>query len=392
MAGERSVLCCLAALALAGCTSDNAAESAGAVAGPAETAAASVGGPVMSAADLMNFKNSQRRHEVLWLNGSFTPQEHWFPVGMVVSQVTGTPGAAHVTDVSDKIQLGVPVRITLDLTTEALATGDINAFVNAPFDEYYTFLFTTPEPNHSHLEVGLVHWDSSAPIRVGVFYGALEPKATVPYTLRAELQAYPAMVIPGIPAAASLVPGSTLEVQWMEDQPDDAFLLWDPHDALVGRFPLQGDNLTIPLPGDAPAGEYVMLFSQAGLGGHIRMLSAASQPTLRALKQDIISGDEKDAPANGPLDWAFEVPRVPIQVGLGLVQSVLIKDHKGSIRSPAGELIAFDHAGGLGTFAGNFWFTNMGAEGLVPGTYEVHWESSPSVEAKLQHFIVYYQR
>jgi hypothetical protein len=342
----------------------------------------------------LRFAAAEGVHKALDTAGTFQLQDHWFPLNFarwVATRPESSP-SQQAFDLTPDLPRDLPLRITADLASSA-TSGRVFMFLQTPLEEFYSAEVETTDGN-VHAEWVIVH-RSGDPIRIVVAYGNPEPAPTVTYTLHVELNAWVNALVPAVPAAIALDPGSEVRATFAEPTGDDAVLLWDPADRFIGRFKPEGGVVTHRLAADAPAGEYVLLVAE---GSGDAFLAATRAPgsgpaPMRALGQDITFGEARTVQGHQVVEWDFEVARTPIQVGLLLLNGDLLVGHSGSLASPEATLIDFAFAPEDWWLLSNGgWWTPMGSEGLVPGTYHAAFGVDAGANIEVGEAVVHYER
>lgn len=333
-------------------------------------------------------------HRLIEQDGAFEGTDAWWPAHFALWVATQQDQpSAQVLDITGQVPRGVPVRIRAAVDGQ-VTHGTMGVFVGAAETEYYGFEANRDGPGAMWVEVLLVH-TAPDPVVVGVTYGDPEPAAQVPYHLTVNIDYDPLRLPAGIPLGLRLAgAGAALRFAFPDGAGEEpAVLLFDPADRLLGRFPVQGEAVEVELPDDAVEGEYVVLLAQPGGDAVVEAQGLVPESPPRTLGQELTWGQPHAVQGATEATWSFDVPRAPVQVCMNLrgAENFLLS-HRGSIASPLGEVVAFDHAGDFWTFSNSWWCTGMGQENLVPGSYDAAFAANPGINVEVTEVVVHYAR
>ncbi|MBW3583199.1 MAG: hypothetical protein KY455_08895 [Euryarchaeota archaeon] len=338
-------------------------------------------------------------------DGTFAAGEHWTGVGEGTARLGHDAGSMHMRDISGHVPKGVPVKVTASVAAD-LAEGDIDLWIQAPFDEVWSFDGEFPRGGTSSLTMTLVH-TSEDPVWVVVFYDEPEPVEEFEYILTYTIESDPGLLLPGVPLSVEVPSGArSIEVTF-DGVTGDAVWLWAPDDTLIGRFDNTEQVWNHTFEGGARRGAYVVMTPQgapvANITVHtIEPLGAERRTAplpLGILMQDIqqTSPVRFAAEEEGTLEETFE--RAPIQVGLQVQVATLTHGVEMRLDGPEGTLREWSFKDDLPWVApapdqsvGFTFMTEMGVEGLAAGTYTASFSGDPNSEGEMFLWHVYYAR
>lgn len=340
---------------------------------------------------LARFDLDEAVHKTLWANGTYQVQEHFFPVYWVPGNAgLVPPPGIRILDISSEVPRGVPVRVIAEVNAE-VTDGDVDLWINAPFNEVWSGTWDTPQGGFSRIELRFVH-TTDDPVGVGLFYDEVDPSVEFPYTLRVDILAEPQLVLSAVGAAIDVpMDEAKLLVTVEETEPDSALLVWEPDFELLGRFGLKEGTTEVPIP---TSGEHLLLLTQGTGDAVVSVEGVTEAPRLRAAQQEVVEF-VGEAPSS-PVSWTFEAERAPIQMGFFGESGTVATDFTGSLSSPKGKLLDVQFEGGpwvrpfMGFGIGEW--TLMGADGLVKGAYEANVAFAQAAgpdPIHYGHFIVY---
>jgi len=306
--------------------------------------------------------------QTIWANGTFKADESFFPL-QLVPVMAGLPlKGIHTTPITDAVPKGVPVRITSEVHAD-VTDGDVDLWLNIPFDEMWAGTWDTPPGGYSKIETRIVHL-SDDPLGVSVGYAELDHQPEFTYTLRIDVTYDPEALVDSVGATLDVpVEGARLLVDAAAGGPDAALLVWGPDKKLVDRFALQAGANEIQL---AAAGQHLLLLAQGSGDATLAIDGVSEPPRLGHAKQEIV---DFMGESQGPkVTWSFDADRAPIQVGFFANSGTVASDFSGLLTSPKGRLIESHFTGGpwvrpvMGFGAGEW--TAMGGKNLVAGKYD----------------------
>lgn len=333
-------------------------------------------------------------HVVVEEDGTFQGPDAWWPAHFALWAATQQDQpSAQFFDLADRVPKGVPVRVRAQVEGQ-VAHGSMGVFVDAPPTAYYDYRAGRDGPGAMWVEVLLGLGPADAAV-VAVTYGDPEPAPTVPYHLTVSIDYDPAVLPAGVPVAVTLGPGAALDLAFA-DGPGEApaLLVFGPGDELVARDAFSGPGVRFDLGPDAAVGEYVMML--AGGSGDATVLLrglAPDAPAPRPLRLALAWGQEHALQGAGEVAWSFDVAAAPLQVCEVLVGTEnFVMDHEGGITGPAGQLVAFDHAGDWWTFSNSWWCSDIGGASVVPGPYDARFAAQPGVNVVATEVVAHYAR
>lgn len=384
---------------LAGCLGGEDAD--GGEAGPTAPSTPGGGGdgepgtePGQSLTDL-RFEIDDPVSEIVWENGTFQITDHSHPL---VNQAVhdASPDRREI-DLTPLVPQGVPVVLTAEVDAE-MGEGDVDIFFEIPSGEIWSGETDTPYGGYSLIEATVLH-TSSDPITLVLRYDEVDDSASFDYTLRYSVSYEPGLVPDGVPVGVPVPEEATgLRVEFGDEREGRSVLVWDPQDTFLGRFDPGDERVTLPLDGEAPRGEHVVLLAAGSGPAHISLAGTEQDPgPLRALLQEIVFGQPHQAASGeSEITWSFQTDRAPLQAGIFWDSSEVSQNTRGSLASPTTELFSMEiqddpWIGGLGFGM----LTEVGAPGLVAGSYEASVafdENAGPSPMEATHALVFYDR
>lgn len=413
-AAQWGIVLVVLSVGLAGCVgSQTAGEASSGGQGADATAmedgeAGSSGGQTdgTGAAAALAFPAAADVTRTLWFNGTFEITEHSWPKGMVTSALGMEYDPDRRThDVTDEVPEGVPAVVRAEINAD-VGEGDVDLWFEFS-DDIWTASADAPYGGYTAAEIGIVRVDD--PVVVTLRYDEIDDSAAFDYTLRVDVIAHPDLVPAGIPVAVDVPTGADgLRIEFAGEGEGRAAWVWDPDDALVGRFDPGDERISVPLGPDAPRGEYVVMAAQGSGPVRVHLLAVDGEDAtplapppgqgLRALTQVIEMSDPQSANAGeASYTWTFEADRTPLQAAILWWGPAVSRETDASLSGPEGTLfdltISTDE---VWIFPGFGWLTAMGAEGLAAGTYEASVAFGDAAigpdPVTVQHALVYYGR
>lgn len=381
------LLAALLTLASAGCVSDDAVPAA------TVTTPGDVPPPTLdeTGSALARFDQARTVATTLWANGTYTLQEHFFPLNWAVSRAgVGPPPGLRFVDITEKIPRGVPIRITAELDA-AVTDGSVQVWVEAPFEEVWAGEWELLDAGHAKAELRIVH-DSDGPVKVGLFYDEADRSPEFPYTLRIDVRSDPERLMDSVGGTLDVpIDNATLIVTPDRGGVGPEILIWDPDHHYMGRFELRTGATEIPL---KDKGTHLLLLTQ-GSGDATLAIKGVRQPPLLGSATQEFETFEATA-STSSIEWSFVADREPIQVGFFASSGTVAMDFSGILSSPEGPLIEREFAGGPWvrpvTGFGTWGWTEMGAPNLVAGNYDarITFEQAAGPDPiQYGHFVVY---
>jgi hypothetical protein len=393
----------LAAGLLAGClggetdpdASDEPAEPASAEDPQPEAAAgedtdagegAPPGAPTPVRFDLEGFTNT-----TTWANGTYQPQEACVPVGCT------TGDAFRTVELDDQLAEGAPTQVRAELTYDEGANPVLDPMslgIYSASGYFYEFDYTD-ETGSTVVEVTFLADED--PLVLQVFYnGPAGPSTEAEYDLRIDTAADPTTVLPGMPVAVSAEPGQTVTLTSTTGDGEPAVLAYGPDDAFRGRLTGQRGELEATVPGNASAGEHVLVPTSAS--PPLELATTASQPTMRALNYEYETGEARPVEGAEPVEWSFEPDPLPLAVGGFLTDEAPLGASLDSgaleVVGPEGSLLSTDLGCGTCLTSGytEYRWSAIGAEGLAPGAHEATYEPTGEAGYAVGELYVRYAR
>lgn len=341
-------------------------------------------------------------------DGTFALGEHWDRNGEFQDNAGMDSGSLHLRDISDKVPKGVPVRITLDLTSD-MTEGDLDLWLDIPFQEVWAADFDTPRGGTSSASYTIVH-TSDDPIRLAVFYDEPEPAEEVRYEVTYVIDADPSLLLPGIPVVVPLPAGTSSLALASATGATGPVWLWDAEDVFLGTTET-GAVVNHTFDGGAARGDHVVLIPEGSEAARLRVYApldpdapAPGDGARRMLffgltTQDIQQTDAVPIKAHEDLEATFELDRVPVQVGVQLNIEELTHGVTTTLTGPDGALLDVSFQGttpfitpGPSSAMGFTFLTDVGAEGIGLGTYTATFASDAHDEGELWMWLVHYAR
>ncbi len=381
-------------LALPGCVGSGDVSPAEPVAGSSAEA-----GPDTALTDAVASAGFQLRAPVfkeLWLNGTFSIHQNTWPVGHHLWMLGQQPPGLVQIDITEHVPRDIPVRLTSEVHAD-LDQGRLGTWFSTPPEEHWTGVWDQPSGGDLRAEVIIVH-ASSEPVVANLMYGDVDPQPTFDYTWSVRVEADPQ----GLPAGVAVgleVPETASAIQFpFEGEGESAVMIWDAEDRFMGRFDVDGDSLLYEI-GDAPRGTWIVMLAAGSADARVQVVGAdAAEVLLETVAQDIVASEPQDRTGQR-LEWTFESPRAPLQVGFAIEAGGVTMDMHATLTGPVGQLLEAEFTGGpwVGSVDGfsSWHFTPMGATGLEPGAYRANVEfgtAQGSEPHRTQDFLVYYAR
>lgn len=403
--GPALAIAILVAAAFAGCVGSGSTPSGDVVpenASDGDGGAPGAGGSQGATSSALAF-DTPPANATRWNNGTFDAQEAYVPFGLAQYVATGEiPGRA-VIDITEHVPPGLPVRVQAEATYDSEATGIM--FFALDGDGFETHAFDTegegsPDASTSEatatLDSTLVREDGGT-VQVRLSYSTPDPSPSVDYTFRVDVEADPAVATGNAPVAFPVDdPADPITLRPVVDGQTTGVTVWDADDETVALLQVS-EPTEVPLPDDAPAGEYVLL-------AHDHPGVAVEVPgggTLRALSTETTYTQGTSAPATaeaatGSLSWSFNVSTVPVAVGIGIRtgsngDDVVFSRAAGTVSSPDGGVFSFES---FGTYVTDeeTWTSDPGGSALVPGTYQAEFSSDAAANVEVGQVVVEYVR
>lgn len=332
----------------------------------------------------------------VWANGTFSVQNNCLAGGCV------TGSAFEEIELRDPIPSDALVDVTATLSWDDgrpfLADG-LNLYMYTEEGTFYAFNYTS-EFGHEVIEATFL--EDGAPLVVGVSYTGLpSAKAETAYTLEIDISVDPTIVPPGVPVELQAEPGQGFVFEAVGQSQGIEVLTYAPDDGFGGRLSSDGDRRETSVPPTLDAGKHVLVPTHDS--APIRILTNGTTAEMRPLHLDWQAGELHPVENNEPVNWTFEPDRVPVALGLYLTDDgpVAVSGLPGeaTLEGPNGLLIDVTIGCTIcltfGVLGGNLQistWTEIGADGLGPGTYEAGYQPTAEHGYGIGHVLIHYER
>ncbi len=335
----------------------------------------------------LTFGDMDPMRRTLEESGTYGPTETLLPAGFVNGQWERT------VDLTTYVPQDVPTHVNVTVTYEDNAPGfvEMDAYLSSEEGELYRYSHVESFGQDTIWLDAIVGLNGGEDLEL-ILQGIWPDDGSVEYTANILVEEDPSFVPHFVPVEVPVTEttGGFL-LTGIDGAPVEAeAMVWGPDDAFLGRVSTVDGSLILNLSQDREPGQYVLFLTSVNSQNEappvvqLRPLAPQDEdvapPTVRMLDTELQEGSMQTVEQDSTVTWTFTPRPVPLQAGILIqdpqdyaVHYSFQNDWEVEMSSPAGVLLSFADGDFPPVWFGNsqVYWTQMGAESLVDGTYDV---------------------